>query len=262
MSLEFFDTATLPSLDKVPDQFKPLFAKDEATGTFKIADDPKVKGAVEAIVGLNRSLKAARAEAQGLKGKAVDLAALSDYGASVEEIAAGVKAKVEELTGQLAEKGKVKIDLDKMKSELAAAHTKEKAGLETRIKSLTDQLTVILVDNAIRQAIGDQAIDPDLLIPFVRKHVATVEDGGMFRVHVIDEQGNQRINGGTGQDMSIPELVKDMKAATKYAPLFKSEAPRGGGAPPGGSTGRVQRDSGSTLSPTEKIKRALDKRVI
>ncbi len=76
----------------------------------------------------------------------------------------------------------------------------------------------------------------------------------------------QKVNTGTnGKALDFDtldqliDLVKDMKSSTKYAPLFKSEAPRGSGAPPGGAASRVSRPV-EAMSSIEKIAAGLRER--
>ncbi len=260
MDFDFAQNAVVPSLDKVPEQFRALYVEDPAQkGTFKLmSDDGAVKGAVEAIVGLNKALKAARLEAQGLKGKAVDLSALSEYGKSVDEISAGVKTKLEELQGQVAAGKGAKLDLEKIKQELAAGHAKETEAKVNQVKSLQAQLETILVDNALRTALGDQAIDPDLVMPVAKKYLRAIQDEGKFKAVVVDEDGSQRFSGATGQPMTINELVADLKRNTKYTPLFKSEAGRGSGSNPGGASSRINTSGNQSKSSLDKIKQGLD----
>lgn len=258
--MEFEFVAALPDLAKVPAQFTSFYSEDKSAGGFKLrGDDPTVKGSVEAIAGLQKALKASRLEANGLKGKTVDLTALSAYGNSVEEIAAGVKAKLDGLQEQIAGSGKARLDLEQVKKDLGAAHAKEIEGKTKTVESLTKQLREVLVSNAIRQALGDQAIDPDLAIPFVERQVAAVMgDDGRYQVYVVNDTGAQRTNGATAQAMTIPELVAEMRGSAKYAPLFKASEKKGSGAQPGGSSGAARPAAGTNrLSATDKIARGL-----
>ncbi len=60
----------------VPKDFQGLYAEKDGNYVLR-TDDPAVGSAVSAITGLNKSLKIARAEAQGPHGKAIDLDKLS-----------------------------------------------------------------------------------------------------------------------------------------------------------------------------------------
>lgn len=254
---DFESNQVVKEIGSVPEEFRAFYAEDATEkGQYKLRlDDPVVGGSVKAFGGLTKSLKAARAEVAGLKGKSVDLSALGEYGASVEEIASGIRAKIDDLQGQLAEKGKVKIDLEKIKTDMAAASAKERGTLETRIKTLSSQLESLLVDNVIRTAVDGQVVDSDLIMPHVKARVRTLEEAGHFRVAVVDETGSLKANPATGEPMTIAELVKEMKASSKFAPLFKSETRSGSGTPAGAPATKVPVGSSSV----DKIARGLAK---
>jgi hypothetical protein len=257
---DFETNSVVKDISTVPEQFRPLFAEDTSEkGTFKLRmDDPALKGAIEGLVGSAKALKAERNLSKEYKGKAVDLTDLADFGKTPAEIKATFQAKYEDLQSQLADKSKTRVDLDRIKAELKDAHAKEKVALEERVKSRTSQLEKLLVDNAIRQAIGDQAVDADLLMPFVKERVRAVEVGGEYRARVIDETGAERHSPASGQEMSILELVKEMESSTKFAPLFKSKSKSGSGAAPGAAASRSFGPAQS-MSSVDKIARGLNK---
>jgi hypothetical protein len=259
MDFDFSTSTVVDSLDKVPEDFRGLY-KENDDGKFKLnTEDPSVKSAVSAVVGLNKALKAARGEVATHKSKAVDLSPLSDFGSSVDEISAGVKAKLEELQAQAASTGKAKIDLDKIKQELAAAHAKETEGMTNRNKALQNQLYGLLVETEALQALEGKAINPTLALPFIKQKVQVVEEDGKLQVFVVGEDSTRRYSGVTGQPMTIKELVAEMKASDTYAPLFKSEAPRGAGGNPAAAATKTQiPNPGQSLSSVQKIKAGLD----
>lgn len=261
MEFDFSANVQVPDISKIPEQFRPLYAKDEESGAFKLrSEDSAVKGAVEAITGLNKALKSERALTADLKKKQVDLAPLGDYGKSVDEIAAGVRAKLEELQGQIAGAGKAKLDLEKIKADLAAAHAKDVGVKDTTIKSLQEQLRSILIDQQIRGALGDKAVSVELALPHVSSRVQAVQEDGQFKVFVVDKDGSRRYSGMTGQPMTINELVEEMRASESYQPLFKSVAPKGSGTPPAGARAGSFSGDRSKLTANQKIELGLAKR--
>lgn len=256
MDFDFGQNAEVTDISTVPEQFRPLYTEKEGGG-HKLSDDASTKGAVEAILGLNRALKASRAEAKDAKGRNVDLSGLSDYGTTVDEITSGIATKIEELKGQVKSDGKAKINIEKIKEDLAKQHATDLTGKETRIEALTTQLYEMLVQSEAKSAISSEKGDADLLMPFVGKHVQVLEEDGKYQVFVVDSAGDRRYSGVTGQPMTINELVKEMKDNKKYGKLFESVAPKGTGAVPG-STGTHQITvKTEDLSPTQKIARGL-----
>ena len=255
MDFEFADNLTVNNIEKVPEQFRALYVKEGEAFRLK-SDDPVAKGSIEAVLGLNKALKASRAEAKAKAALAVDLSPLSDFGKTPEEIAQAVKARLEEL--QASGSSKAKIDLEKIKADLAAGYAKQSEATKSQVVALTGQLNNVLVDQAVRSALGDQSVDPDLASRFVKDAVQMVPEDGQFKVFVVDKDGNRRYSGVTGLPMTIVELVKEMKGSDKFAPLFKSDAPKGSGSAPGGAAGKTfSAQSGRTLSATEKIAQGL-----
>ena len=126
-------------------------------------------------------------------------------------------------------------NLKRLKLIFAKTHSQQIKDKDTRISALKTQLHGHLVDSAAVSALKD-SIDPDLALPFVKKQVKVEEVEGKFQVNVIDNAGDVRYSGVTGDRMSIKELVDEMKTQGKYKPLFKSQAPAGGGLEPGAST--------------------------
>lgn len=248
-----FEFAPVDNLDKVPEQFRSIYVTGEGD---KYVPDPAHKGLVEAVVGLNRALKAARTEA---KNKAsVDLTPLAEFGSTVEEIKANIIKKQAELQNELAKGSEAKLNLDKIRQEMADAHAKELQKAQVRTEALQKQLYGLLVENAATAAIVEQKGIPELLLPFIKSQVKVVEQDGEFKVFVVDSQGDQRYSGVTGQPMTIKELVAEMKANERYGRLFESEAPVGGGmSPRSGQT--FPRQTGKTLSAHEKIVLGLAK---
>lgn len=250
-----FEFQEVDSLDTVPEQFRGLYA--EMDGKFKLNET--YKGVAEAVNGLNRSLKASRAEAKALKGSKVDLSVLSEFGEDPATIAEAVKSKMSELESQLANGDKAKLNLDKVKQDLAQAHAKDLEKVNKRSEALQTQLYGLLVENAATSAIAEMKGIPELLMPFVKTQVNVVEEDGEFRVFVVDAQGDRRYSGVTGQPMSIKELVSEMKANEKFGRLFESEQQNGGGGTNPGSTKRPAQQQRGELSSVDKIKAGLAK---
>jgi len=249
-----FEFAPVDTIDKVPEQFRGIYAE---AGDGKFAVNETFKGVAEAVTGLNRSLRAARAEAKARTP--VDLSPLADFGTTPEEIKNGIDTKLTELQNELAKGGAAKLNLDKVRSEMADAHSKDLAKRDAREQALQNQLYGLLVENAATTAVAEAKGVPDLLLPFIKNQVKVIEEDGKFNVYVIDPAGDRRYSGITGQPMSIKELVAEMKANEKFGRLFESEAPPGGGMRPGGG-GTPPRSSGAEMTSQEKIQAGLRKR--
>ena len=251
--MEFDFSAEVESVDKVPEPFRPFYAQN-AEGKFALS--PDYTGAAQAIVGLNRSLKAARAEAKAKGGQIVDLSPLADFGQTPEEIKAAIQARLDEAQAEVAKGSQAKLNLDKIKQDLAEAHSRELGKYQTRSQALEQQLYGVLVENAAVSAISELKGMPELLMPFVKTQVKVKDENGSFTAYVVDAQGDQRYSGITGQPMTIKELVAEFKANEKFGRLFESEAPSGGGTQPGPRTTGI-RIPPAQMSSTDKISAGL-----
>jgi hypothetical protein len=252
-----FDFVPVDSLEKVPQQFRPLYATEAGTdGKFGIAET--FKGTAEAFVGLGRALKAERAAAKNRT--TVDLSPLAEYGDSPEKIRESIATKIRTLEEELAKGGK--INVEKIKGELAAAHLAEKAQLTARATALQGRLYEKLVDDDVRAALArpESKGSPDLLLDPIRKKVKVAEEDGRFLVYVIDDGGDRRYSGVTGQPMTIAELVTEMRADPRYARAFDSDAASGGGMQPGSGKGTLRVvNQGAPKSSVDKIAAGISK---
>jgi hypothetical protein len=260
MDFLFSENKEVQSLDKVPTDFQGLYKQD---GDKYVLDteNTATKSAVSAITRLGEALKASRAESKSFKGQKVDLSSLSDFGTSPEEILASFKTKTEELEGKLAGNDEAKLNLDKVREDLAKGHAKDMEGMKFKNTALGTQLNKVMVESVAKSAVNEAKGDVDLLMPFVTTQVRNVEENGEFKVFVVDPQGDKRYSGVTGEPMSIVELVSEMKGSDKYAKLFTSEQKSGGGMPPGSSNKSLgtQKPNQGDLSPVDKIAEGLKK---
>jgi len=256
VEFEFSDNTTVKDIAAVPEQFRGLYAEDKATGTYRLrSDDAGVKGAVEALVSQRKALQQERAAVRELKTKVVDLTPLHEFGKTPEEIGSAIKAKIEELQGK-------KFDVEKIKTDIAKGYTTEITKRDQQVAALRGQLETILVDNAIRQAIGDQAVNADLVLPFAKEKVRVIEDDGKLEVRVVDDTGTQRFSGITAKPLSLNELILEMKNGPKFAPLFKSAAKSGSGTAPGAGSRPAAgvAEGAGTRSAVQKIADGLRKK--
>ena len=244
-----FDFSPVDSVDKVPEQFRPLYAREPADDG-KFAVDPNFKPVAEALLGFDKSNKQLRQE---IKTKAVDLSPLAEYGESPAEIAEAVKAAVE-AAGSHKDQD-VNKAVESAKAAMAQANAKEIEKHNQRNQALQNQLYGLMVENSATAAVAELKGVPELLMPFIKQQVKVQEEDGQFRVFVVDEQGETRY-GATGSPMTIRELVAEMKGNERFGRLFESDQPGGGGMPPNGGR-RPPTSPGRELSANEKIARGL-----
>jgi hypothetical protein len=260
MEFEFVDNQSVPG-DKfntvVPEDFRGLYVEKDGNYVLNSEGDG-VGSAVRAITKLNKSLRAARAEAQGLKGRSADLSALAEYGDSPESIIEGINAKIDEIKSTHKTKNGEELErrVTKIKEDLSTTHRQEVEVHQKRITALTGQLHGHLVVSTATAALAEAgAIDVDLVLPHLQSQVKVTEEDGKFAVNVVDAAGDPRYSGTTGAPMTIKEAVLEMKSKEKFAPLFKSESHSGGGRPTTQRPG--QRAGNAPKSSRDKIAHAV-----
>lgn len=251
--MEFDFSQPVDSIDKVPEQFRPLYAAG-ADGKFIVPDT--FKGVTGAITGLNTTLKAVRTEADNHRKKAVDLTPLAEFGSDT----ASIKAKFDERVAELVAKGgDAAKAIEKVRGEMTEANKKALDTANARTTALQNQLYGHLVDSEAVMAISEAKGTTELLMPFVKQQVKVTEEDGKFVVNVIDAAGERRYSGVTGQPMTIKELIGEMKANAKYAPLFASEAAGGTGFPPGAGKQKQPPPKPGEKTSNEKISAGLQR---
>ncbi len=253
---DFAANVELESLDTVPENFRVFYAASD--NGFKLnSADPATSAAVATITGLNKSLGAARGDADKYKKQRVDLSPLAEYGEDLDAIVTTIKGRFDEYETKLASGKDAKLDLDKVRADLSKAHTTELAARDAKLEGLKEQLYQNLVTSEAVQAISANKGVPELLMPFVKQQVRVIEEEGKLVPYVVDAQGAQRFSGTTGGPMTVGELVAEMKGNAQFGRLFDSEAPSGPGSPPGQR--RPAPRPASEMSSTEKIAAGLRK---
>lgn len=254
--MEFDFSKPVTNIDAVPKDFQGLYSQSDDGKVSLRTDDPGVAAATAAILGLNGALVASRAEARNAKGNRVDLSALADYGSTPQEIAEAVQSRITE-----AGKNKntaVEEQVARIREELSQKHAGDLTAKDKINEALRGQLYTHLVTSEAVKALSEAgAIDPDLILPMLKTQVGVVEENGGFDVRILGSNGDPRYSTATGNPMSIPELVAEMKGNDKFGPLFKSEKQPGGGKLPGNSSHNRQQEE---LSSVGKISAGLVKR--
>lgn len=260
MEFNFADHTSVEDINKVPQDFRGLYSKGD-DGKYALASDHEgVKSAVSAITKLSGALAAERKN----RPAKVDLTPLAAYGDSPDTIATTIAEKMAELETAAAGSKDAKLNIDKVRQELAAGHAKETEKYVKREEALKNQLYGMMVETAATTAIAELKGVPELLLPFIKNQVKVVEEEGEFKVFVVDGGGDRRYSGATGQPMSIKELVAEMKATEKYGRLFESDAREGGGTKPGAANPGARKmavgaGKDGELTAMQKISQGLQK---
>lgn len=266
MEFDFSQNASVTDVNKIPADFRGLY-KDGGNGTFTLdTEHAGVKSAVSAITGLNNALKASRAEAKA-RPAAIDLSPLKEYGDEPGAILTKFTETVDGLKSQI--KG---VNVDKIKTDLAGEWQGKLTKAEEKSARAEKSFHNRVVVGDAKAAIAQHKGDVDLLLPFVLQSAKVISNkDGDLDVVILDDAGDIRYSGVTGKPLSVAERVLEMKGNEKFGKLFTSDAPAGGGAAPGAAGGKPNNAAaaaaaaaagGATMSPTQKIKAALDKGLV
>lgn len=244
------------SFNTIPENLRGIYQpKEGAEGTYHVPE--ALRPVADAITGLFQANGNIRKENKELAKKGqIDLSGLEDFGEDLPTIKENIRAKLEELETAAAAGKEGKLNVDKVRQEMKAAQDKLLAKEAEKQQALRNTVHKYLVTSGASEALAAEGGMVELAMPFVQQQIKVLEEDGEFKAVVVDADGDPRISGGTGQPMTIRELVREMKGQEKYAPLFKSEAKGGGGALPG-KTGAKPAPARANASPVDKIKAGL-----
>jgi len=257
---DFSEFTQVQTLENVPEQFHGMYVevKDEDSGDvtgFSIADHSK--GAVESIIGLNKSLIDSRKETKNLKGMA-DLADLSPYGTTPSEIAASVENMKKGYEDQLLDSKDAKLNFETLKADLQAGHSVEIKALTDKNSRVEKQLFDVIVRKEAQSAIMKEK-GKELLLPFVLEAARVKDEEGEIKVYIVDDNNTIRHSPVTGKPLTITEHVQSMKTDERYGVLFESDnsdSGGGGGTPPR-STSQPAPPTAKPVGANDKIATAL-----
>lgn len=258
MEFEFAKNTEVEDVSKVPEPFRGLYVQGEG-GKYKLTET--YAGVATAIDGLNKSLKAARRDADDAKKNRPDLSGFNAVGQLVglegDEAVnpESLKVAIEKV---ITESKDGKVNWDKMKRDLETGFNSKIQAKDGELQVMSKSLQKYLVTTAAVQAIAGHKGVPDLLLPHIAAKTKVVKEGDDYVVRVVDESGDPRGN-ASGGFMTVEDLVKEMKASPVFGRAFESEAASGTGTRPGVGT-HAGRQQPPTLTANERIKKGLEAR--
>jgi phage gp45-like len=258
----FSENAVVEDISTVPAEFQCFYSED-ADGSHKLdTENPIVASAVKAITGLGKSLTASRADVAAAKKRSVDLSPLSEFGDTPDAILTAFNEKLEEAGNGGADEEEWKKKLQAQREQMTAKHAKELSAKDEREASIRDALYNQMVTSAALTALSEHKGSKDLLMPVIGKMVRIVEEDGSYKPVVLSDDGETPRYNATGADMTVSELVAELKTDDRYARAFDSDTKSGtgstpgtGGAPPRRGTPRDRSD----MSASDLIKAGLEK---
>ena len=164
--------------------------------------------------------------------------------AKLRKLEADAALKEAEATG---DQEAIRKQLQEQHVAAAAEWEKEKAGYESEL----DQ--VLRLDKAIQEIATIPNASAKLLLPQVLPLTKMIREGGKRKVIVINEAGERRI-GKAGNDMTIKELMAELRQDPELNGAFPPDETTGGGA-----TGRRAAGGGNGISSRADLKTVEEK---
>lgn len=191
-------------------------------------------------------------EREAAKTASRQVGAWQSIGRTPEEIQALIAAQDQAERDKLTKNG----EWDKLRGQMADQHKTDMGKKDERIGALTKSLERRLIDADAVAAIASAKGASALLLPHVRASVRVIDDGGDFKVQVVDASGNPRVN-GKGEFLSIADLVSEMKQSDVFGRAFDAAGTTGSGA--GNTQGNsgprsMNRTAFDALRPAERAK--------
>lgn len=262
--------APIENLSGVPSDLQQFFTKTNEG--FVVAD--AFKPVATRMNGLATNLtetRAARTKAGQDAGKererARQLAAIFEGVEGITEITPeAISTYIADLTAKAAAGGKgskaAAEEIERVRKEMAAAHTKDLEKLKAEKDGLAGQITTLVKGAQISDALASHKIvgSGEVLKSYLdqRVKVMTDEATGQPYAAVVDDKGQVRYN-GAGNPMKVTEYVASLKESDDFRPFFAAEKKAGTGTDPNGSrkVPAAQKQDGEERTPLSKISKGL-----
>jgi len=167
-------------------------------------------------------------------------------------------SKIEEMTNWTPEE-KVQEQIKAREAQLIEQHNKDKEGMQSELQSVSKSLEEVLITNAALQAIDSAKGSATLLLPHIQKstRMRKTEDN-KYIAEVVDANGNPRIGDSSGNPMTIPQFVEELKGKEDFALAFKGSEQTGTGAGDGSSTPSTPQTPGTVLKISRSDQNAIN----
>lgn len=238
--------------------------------------DGKLVLSVERVGGLGLAnadkLENALRQERKSKEDALKITKMIPEGKTIEELLEastklaeiGDLSELETLDEKLAERTKqLEEKFAGDKGRLETKFTTDLSARDKQIEALTGQLHGEIVRGAALKAIGDNDGVSELLLPVVMSSVKVERDeSGKMVARVLDSDGQVRFSptAGSTKEMTISELVSEMRESDTYARAFNGTDAGGGGTqkPKGGGSGASYKISQADAADPAKYRAAKD----
>jgi len=242
--------AVLPNLDGLSDEVKEHYTEKDGkfylnvtkVDGFAVEDVGGLKSTVENLRTVEKGLradiktseeamKAVKKQMEELQAKfdGIDPVTARDALSKIDDIKNwDGETKIKEAV-QVAEQ-RIETKMQTKLNEVVKQHTTKITELETNLSDSQSQLQEAIVTSKIIESISKEGGNVDVLMPHVRNQVVMVKDShGKYKPEVIKADGTPRIGDSAGNDMTITQLVQEMKTQDTFAGCFPGANQSGSG---------------------------------
>lgn len=151
---------------------------------------------------------------------------------------------------RMEEEGRYRELLEQLEETSESEKRQIREEADQRVNKMRENLEKHFIDRTITEAIASEGANPKLLNRHVKDQVQVIEDDdGEFRTVVVDADGNPRLKRG-GSNMTVKDLLQEMKNDDAFAPAFPAPDTSGAGTN-ASSTGK----RGAASAPPTGLKR-------
>ena len=237
--------AVVDNLEAVPEPVREFYRADADGKRFILDAEDMGTGAEE----MRRAL--ARVKDDNRK-KGDTLSRYAALGKSPEEIENLLARETERERAEAEKKGQ----FDKLLVQKDEQYTKELSKKDAERTAALSLVERYVLDAEIAKAVAAHKGMLKLLAPLVKAQLQALSENGIYRVAVVDADGDERHNPKTNAPMTVAELVAEMRNDPDLGRAFESSGTTGGGAaatgarPSGLKT--VSRAAFDEMSPIDK----------
>lgn len=273
----FADNAQVEDINAVPQQFQGLYQQSEDGSAYVLSDT--AKPLADAYDGMARNFEDAKNKKKSANDESAkrrqQLKAFEELAGELDidvnsidgenKTLAGVfKEQIDNLRQQASNGKDIQVNIDKVKQDADKRVSEVTQAKDKEIEAMQGALHRHMVSDVAVRAVTEAKGSVDLLQPHIERHCKVAQSGThpdgtpKFEVVVMDADGDVRTN-GKGDNMTVGELVAEMKQSEKFARAFESETPGGSGAQPGSMSSQPARrlTQQEDMSSTDKIAAGL-----
>jgi len=224
--------AIIDTVDGLPDAVKEHYKQGD-DGKYVLTVEAVNGFSLEDVTGLKNALGKERSTRESLEKAA---AKFKDLDPDKAREALAKLAELSEIDPKKEADKLAQVKVDAIKAQLLESHSKDIKARDEALSTYRSQIEKLLVDSAATAALAEAKGSVDLLLPHIRNAARVVEKDGVFAVEIVSPDGAPKVN-AKGDNMSIKELVAEMRQSDVFGRAFEASGNSGTGKGPSNGTG-------------------------